>query len=98
MNGHYGVLPFVVANTLSSLPYLLAIAFVAGTIVYFMAGLHPGFTHYLYFVIGLFACVGVVESLMMAVASVVPNFLMGIITGAGILVSVKFSLLHVKKD
>eukprot|EP00250_Pteridium_aquilinum_P008810 c18225_g1_i2 orf=144-2291(-) len=85
LNGHYGVLAFVIANTLSSLPYLFVIALAAGTICYFMAGLHPGFSHYAFFVIGLFGCVGVVESLMMAVASVVPNFLMGIITGAGIL-------------
>ena len=87
MNGHYGVLSFVVANTLSSLPYLLAIAAVSGSIVYFMAGLHPGFSHYVYFVIGLFGCVSVVESLMMAIASIVPNFLMGIICGAGLMVS-----------
>lgn len=85
LNGHYGVLAFVIANTLSSLPFLFAISLAAGTICYFMAGLHPGFSHYAFFVIGLFGCVGVVESLMMAVASVVPNFLMGIITGAGIL-------------
>ncbi|MCO5612117.1 hypothetical protein L7F22_066379 [Adiantum nelumboides] len=85
LNGHYGVLAFVISNTFSSLPYLFMIATAAGTICYFMAGLHPGFSHYAFFVIGLFGCVGVVESLMMAVASVVPNFLMGIITGAGIL-------------
>ncbi|KAH7277192.1 hypothetical protein KP509_39G038400 [Ceratopteris richardii] len=85
LNGHYGVLAFVIGNTLSSLPYLFIIAVAAGTICYYMAGLHPGFSHYAFFVVGLFGCVGVVESLMMAVASVVPNFLMGIITGAGIL-------------
>eukprot|EP00250_Pteridium_aquilinum_P018713 c24179_g1_i1 orf=516-2765(-) len=85
LNGHYGVWSFVVANTLSSVPFLLAIAVATGTICYYMAGLHPGFGHYLFFAINLFGCIGVVESLMMAVASVVPNFLMGIITGAGIL-------------
>lgn len=85
LNGHYGVMAFVIANTLSSLPFLLAIATVTATITYFMAGLHPGFSHYIFFVVGLFGCVTVVESLMMAVASVVPNFLMGIVTGAGIM-------------
>eukprot|EP00250_Pteridium_aquilinum_P008328 c17855_g2_i1 orf=2-2017(-) len=85
LNGHYGVMAFVIANTVSSLPFLFAIATVTATITYFMAGLHPGFDHYVYFVIGLFGCVTVVESLMMAVASVVPNFLMGIVTGAGIM-------------
>ncbi|KAH7438230.1 hypothetical protein KP509_04G006500 [Ceratopteris richardii] len=85
LNGHYGVMAFVIANTLSSLPFLCAISIVTGTITYFMAGLHPGFEHYLYFVVGMFGCVTVVESLMMAVASVVPNFLMGIVIGAGIM-------------
>ena len=32
----------------------------------------------------VFACTLLVESLMMIVASIVPNYLMGIITGAGI--------------
>lgn len=43
--------------------------------------------HYLFFVLNLYASVTVVESLMMAIASVVPNFLMGIIIGAGIQVT-----------
>ena len=49
-----------------------------------MVGFHPGFVHFLYFALCLYACVLVVEGMMMAIASVVPNFLMGIITGAGI--------------
>jgi hypothetical protein len=49
-----------------------------------MVRLHPGFVHYLFFVLCLYASVTVVESLMMVIASVVPNFLMGIIVGAGI--------------
>eukprot|EP01018_Ginkgo_biloba_P012579 Gb_34149 [translate_table: standard] len=85
LNGHYGVKSFVIANTLSSMPYLALVAGISGTITYFMVKLHPGFSHYAFFVLNLFACMGVVESLMMTVATVVPNFLMGIITGAGIL-------------
>ncbi|KAL2644818.1 hypothetical protein R1flu_012405 [Riccia fluitans] len=84
LNGHYGVAAFVIGNTLSSIPFLLLISIVSASIVYFMVGLHPGIMHFIYFVLVLFVCVACVESLMMAVASVVPNFLMGIITGAGI--------------
>jgi len=84
LNGHYGVAAFVIANTLSATPFLIMITFISGTICYFMVGLHPGFTHYLFFVLCLYANVTVVESLMMAIASIVPNFLMGIIIGAGI--------------
>lgn len=87
LNGHYGVLAFVISNTLSAMPFLIMISFASGTICYFMVKLHPGFMHYLFFVLCLYASVTVVESLMMAIASVVPNFLMGIIIGAGIQVS-----------
>lgn len=101
LNGHYGVVAFVIGNSLSSLPFLFLIAVVSSIIVYFMAQLHPGFEHFAYFVLSLFAQVAIVESLMMAVASVVPNFLMGIITGAGIQVSksyVQSTLVHVVTD
>ncbi|XP_062002349.1 ABC transporter G family member 11 [Rosa rugosa] len=84
LNGHYGVTAFVLSNTFSAMPFLILITFLAGTICYFMVGLHPGFEHYFFFVACLYACVTVVESLMMAIASVIPNFLMGIIIGAGI--------------
>lgn len=84
LNGHYGVVAFVIGNSLSSIPYLFLISLVSSTIVYFMVQLHPGFDHFAYFVLVLFAGVLTVEGIMMAVASIVPNFLMGIITGAGI--------------
>lgn len=87
LNGHYGVLAFVISNTVSAMPFLILITFVSGTLCYFMVRLHPGFTHYLFFVLALYASVTVVESLMMAIASVIPNFLMGIIIGAGIQVN-----------
>lgn len=99
LNGHYGVTAFVISNTLSATPFLILITFLSGTICYFMVRLHPGFWHYLFFVLCLYASVTVVESLMMAIASIVPNFLMGIIIGAGIqgifmLVSGYFRLPH----
>ena len=85
LNGHYGVVTFVVGNTLSGMPYPLLISIISATICYYMVGHHPGFAHYVcFFTAGLYASVTVVESLMMAIASVVPNFLMGIIIGAGI--------------
>ncbi|KAI3473618.1 hypothetical protein Pfo_031423 [Paulownia fortunei] len=84
LNGHYGVSAFVISNTLSATPFLILITFISGTICYFMVNFHPGFSHYAFFVLCLYASVTVVESLMMAISSVVPNFLMGIIIGAGI--------------
>ena len=84
MNGHYGVGAYVIGNTLSSIPYLLVISLIPGAIAYFLVGLQKSFEHFVYFALVLFVCMMLVESLMMIVASIVPDFLMGIITGAGI--------------
>ncbi|KAJ4790216.1 ABC transporter G family member 2 [Rhynchospora pubera] len=84
LNGHYGVMAFIIANTLSALPFLLLIASVPGAVAYFLAGLRAELDHFAYFVLDLFTSLALVESLMMIVASIVPDFLMGIITGAGI--------------
>ncbi|KAE9450006.1 hypothetical protein C3L33_18091, partial [Rhododendron williamsianum] len=84
LNGHYGVGAFVVGNTFSSLPYLFLISAIPGAMAYYLVGLQKGIGHFAYFVIMIYACMLLVESLMMVVASVVPDFLMGIITGAGI--------------
>ncbi|XP_027347919.1 ABC transporter G family member 11-like [Abrus precatorius] len=84
LNGHYGVTAFVIGNTFSAIPYLLLVSLIPGAIAYYLPGLQRGFEHFLYFFCVLFACLMLVESLMMIVASIVPNFLMGIITGAGI--------------
>ncbi|XP_030528324.1 ABC transporter G family member 1-like [Rhodamnia argentea] len=84
LNGHYGVAAFVVGNTLSSIPYLLIISLIPGAIAYYLVGLQKSFEHFACFASVLFACMLLVESLMMIVASIVPDFLMGIITGAGI--------------
>ncbi|KAF7127180.1 hypothetical protein RHSIM_Rhsim11G0138000 [Rhododendron simsii] len=84
LNGHYGTTAFVIANTLSAVPYLFLISLIPGALAYYLTGLRPGFEHFVYFDLVLFTCMVLVESLMMIVASIVPNFLMGIITGAGI--------------
>lgn len=84
LNGHYGTASFVVANTLSSMPYLLLVSLIPGAITYYLPGLKKDYHNFLYFAMILFSCMLLVESLMMIVASIVPNFLMGIITGAGI--------------
>ncbi|KAG4999513.1 hypothetical protein JHK87_020585 [Glycine soja] len=84
LNGHYSVTAFVIGNTFSSIPYLLLVSIIPGVIAYFLPGLQKDFEHFVYFICVLFACLMLVEGLMMIVASIVPNFLMGIITGAGI--------------
>ncbi|KAJ4951431.1 hypothetical protein NE237_028263 [Protea cynaroides] len=84
LNGHYGVGAYVIGNTVSSIPYLILNSLIPGAIAYYLVGLQRGIDHFAYFAMVLFMCIMLVESLMMIVASIVPDFLMGIITGAGI--------------
>lgn len=72
---------YVVGNTFSSIPYLVLISVIPGAMAYYLVGLQKGFDHFAYFSLVLFATMMLVESLMMIVASIVPDFLMGIITG-----------------
>ncbi|CAA0828319.1 ABC transporter G family member 11 [Striga hermonthica] len=85
LNGHYGPSAFVVSNTISSTPFLLLISVIPGAITYFLAGLQKqGKLEFVYFTLVLFACMMLVESLMMIVACFMPNFLMGLVVGAGV--------------
>ncbi|CAN6172068.1 unnamed protein product [Urochloa humidicola] len=84
LNGHYGVSAFVISNWLSATPYLVLIAVLPGAIAYYLSGLKRGVDHFMYFTLVLCSCTMLVEGLMMIVAAIVPDFLMGIITGAGI--------------
>ncbi|KAB2091430.1 hypothetical protein ES319_A03G190300v1 [Gossypium barbadense] len=84
LNGHYGIIAFVLANTISAIPFLIVISLIPGTICYYIPRLQKGFQHFFFFISTLFASIMLIESLMMVVASLVPNFLTGIIVGAGI--------------
>ncbi|KAH6812978.1 ABC-2 type transporter family protein [Perilla frutescens var. frutescens] len=85
LNGYYGVAVFILSNFFSSFPFLLAISAISGTITFFMVKYRSDFSRYAFFCLNLFGCIAMVESVMMIVASLVPNFLMGIIAGAGVL-------------
>ena len=54
LNGHYGVFSFVIANTLSSMPFLALVTGISESFSYIMVKLHPGFSHCAYFVLDLF--------------------------------------------
>lgn len=84
LNGYYSPSSFVVANTAASSPFIFLIAAVSTVCVYFIAGLRLG-SPVIYFILDLFASLMVVESMMMFIAPIVPNFLMGIAAGAGLL-------------
>ena len=84
MNGHYGVTAFLIGNTFSAVPYMLMVSLIPGGIIYYFSGLHQGLEHFVYFTCVLFAIVMWVESLMMVVGSILPNFLMGVVAAGGI--------------
>ncbi|KAH8498980.1 hypothetical protein Peur_074129 [Populus x canadensis] len=85
LNGYYGVTVFILSNYLSSFPFLVSIALLSGTICFYLVKFRSGFNHYAFFCLNIFGSISVIESLMMVIASLVPNFLMGLITGAGII-------------
>ncbi|KAH0926767.1 hypothetical protein HID58_019023 [Brassica napus] len=85
MSGYYGVSVYILSNYISSFPFLVSLSVITGTITYNLVKFRPGFSHYAFFCLNIFFSVSVIESLMMVVASLVPNFLMGLVTGAGLI-------------
>ncbi|XP_038974878.1 ABC transporter G family member 1-like isoform X2 [Phoenix dactylifera] len=84
LNGHYGVTAFMISNMLSSAPYIALVSVIPAAMAYYLIGLQSGVDHFIFFAMVLYASMLLVEGMMMIVASIVPNYLMGIITGAGI--------------
>ncbi|KAL5168849.1 ABC transporter G family member 15 [Glycine soja] len=83
LNGYYGVGVYILSNFLSSFPFVAVMSIATGTITYYMVKFRTEFSHYVYICLDLIGCIAVVESSMMIIASLVPNFLMGLIIGAG---------------
>ncbi|KAL6341926.1 hypothetical protein AAG906_038171 [Vitis piasezkii] len=81
--GHYGNAVFVLSNFLSSFPFLVGISVSSITIIFYMGKIGSDFSHYAYLCLVLFGCIAAVESSMMLVASLVPNYKMGILVGSG---------------
>jgi len=88
LNGYYGIAVYILSNFLSSFPFIAVMSFATGSITYYMVKFRSEFSHLLYICLDLLGCIAVVESSMMIIAALVPNFLMGLIIGAGYIVSV----------
>lgn len=86
LNGHYGIAVYALSNFLSSLPFLTLMSVASATIVFYMVKFETEFSRYVYICLDLLSSIAVVESTMMIIASLVPNFLMGVILGAGYIV------------
>ncbi|XP_061355519.1 uncharacterized protein LOC133300048 [Gastrolobium bilobum] len=84
LNGHYGITAFLIGNILSVVPYMLMISLIPGGIAYYLCGLHKGLENFMYFTSLLFAIMMWVESLMLVVGSVSPNYVIGMFIAGGI--------------
>nr|VDC64913.1 unnamed protein product [Brassica rapa] len=83
LNGHYGVAVYTVSNFLSSLPFIILMCLGTTSITNYMVKFQPSASHFFYSCLDLISAIATVESCMMMIASMVPNFLMGVIIGAG---------------
>ena len=84
LNGHYGVTAFLMGNIFSAVPYMLMVTLIPGGIAYYLCGLHKGLGHFIYFTSVLFAIVMWVESLMLVVGSISPNYVIGMFIAGGV--------------
>lgn len=84
---HYGEGVFVVANFISSFPFLAIGIMSSVAILYSMVKFHMGFSVFCYFFIDIFFCISIMESVTMTIGLLVPNFLMGIGASAAVIVS-----------
>ncbi|MEW5317658.1 MAG: hypothetical protein WDW38_008940 [Sanguina aurantia] len=77
-NNYYEVSTFVISNTVASAPFIFIISIASSLVVYWLVGLNYSGDRFVFFFINLFMALMTVESLMMAIAAVVPHYLMGI--------------------
>jgi hypothetical protein len=86
LNGYYGVAVYTLSNFLSSFPYLTVMSFGTSSITYYMVKFRSEFSNFLYVFMALLSSIATVESCMMTIASLVPNYLMGFVIGSGYIV------------
>lgn len=67
-NQHTGSLVFLLANLLSSIPFLFLISISSSLVFYFLVGLRDEFSLLMYFILNIFMCLLANEALMMVVA------------------------------
>ncbi|KAI3939594.1 hypothetical protein MKX01_038549 [Papaver californicum] len=83
--GAYRVFSYVMANTLVFLPFLLTVALLYTTPVYWLVGLRKDFDGFLYFSLVVWLVVLLSNSLVACFSALVPNFIMGTSLIAGLM-------------
>mmetsp|Transcript_30928 Transcript_30928/g.80622 ORF Transcript_30928/g.80622 Transcript_30928/m.80622 type:complete len:634 (+) Transcript_30928:180-2081(+) len=85
LNGYYNISTFAIANTIASAPFIFGIAISSSVVLYWLAMLNDDGDRFPYFFLNLFVALMAAESAMMAIAAIIPHYLMGIAGGAGLL-------------
>lgn len=81
MNGAYRVSAYAMAQTLISIPFIVAIALIFSGTAYFLVGLKSsGFGHFL---LDLSLALMVAEAMVVTVSALVPHLIIGLAVGAG---------------
>lgn len=83
--GAYRVSSYVIANTLVFFPFLLMVALLYSTPVYFLVGLRQDIDGFLYFALVVWMVVLMSNSFTAACSALVPNFIMGTSVIAGLM-------------
>ncbi|XP_017972928.1 PREDICTED: ABC transporter G family member 8 [Theobroma cacao] len=76
-SGVYRLSSYLIANTLVFLPYLLAIAIIYSTSVYFLVGLCASWQAFAYFVLVIWIIVLMANSFVLFLSSLAPNYIAG---------------------
>ncbi|KAK7244196.1 hypothetical protein RIF29_39014 [Crotalaria pallida] len=83
--GAYRVSSYVLANTLVFLPFLLMVAFLYTTPVYWLVGLRKDIDGFLYFSLVVWLVLFMSNSLVACFSALVPNFILGTSVIAGLM-------------
>nr|CAG8470958.1 13616_t:CDS:2 [Entrophospora candida] len=73
-NGFYSVGPYIIANTLITMPFIMIITLSFSMIMYPMVGLHSGLDHVVIFLVNLFLVLMVAESMVIFISALIPIF------------------------
>lgn len=74
-NGLYGALPFVLSNTLITLPFLFVCTLLFSVVIYWAIGLNPGAGHFFRFLAFLFLALFAAEAQATLISAAVPIFI-----------------------
>jgi ABC-type multidrug transport system permease subunit len=77
-NAVYDVLPYVISNTIVSLPFIFLIAIVYTAIAYPLVKLHSGFDRAMKFLLSLFLSLYTVESIVLIISASFPIFVVAL--------------------